>query len=203
VLSDSKRLELSLTKEKEVREELKMEMNRKSLEISEIKSRVLDKNNTLNESEVELDTVSYNTNDSSRSGNSSRFSFKFPPASEEFIFDEGDNNPWKVEAIDEEDGETSSVGGDEITPRRLEEDQEEMARINEELNSARMQKKFDVGKGLQLTSKKPDLHLSHISSVNNSRDETAFMSPTSAGHIPNIKIPTLQLDKIHAKRAAL
>ncbi len=153
-------------------------VNRKSLDISQVKERVSEKRMSLDRAlnESSEDATSYKTNDSSRSG-SSRFSLKYQQE-EGPIFEEGELSHWrKWDEIPEEADEASSVG-DEITPRRLEEDQEEIARINEELNSARMDK--PQLKHLPTPGKK-NLHLSHISSVNNSRDETAFMSPTSAG----------------------
>ena len=89
-------------------------------------------------SSIDEETISHRTNDSSRSAGSNRFSsFK---ASDNIIFEDDDELKgyhWKVEEIPEEADEASSVGGDDVTPRRLEEDQEELARINEELNSAR------------------------------------------------------------------
>ena len=111
------------------------------------------------------------------------------------LFEEEDlkGYQWQVdEQIPEEADEASSVGGDEITPRRLEEDQEELARINEELTSARQGIKKTFMETQPIIPKKK-LQISHISSVNNSRDETHFMSPTSAG---NISIPLLPLSKV-------
>jgi len=174
-------------------------VNEKNSNISTTIGRIQEKEfnlSRLDDSSLEEETVSHKTNDSSRSGGSSKFS-SFKTSEPIFEEDEMKGLQWKGldDMIPEEADEASSVGGDEITPRRLEEDQEEIARINEELNSARNAKKgFHE---TQPINHKKNLHLSHISSVNNSRDETHFMSPTSAG---NISIPVLHLSKV--KRAA-
>ena len=100
------------------RESLMRLVNEKNSNISMTKGRIQEKEmnlSRLNDSSMEEDTISHQTNDSSRSGGSSKFSsFK---ASEPLFEDDemkGLQQWRKWDEIPEEADEASSVGGDDL-----------------------------------------------------------------------------------------
>ena len=113
------------------REELLKIVNEKNNILDNQKDRIQEKEFNLSRlndsSSIDEETISHRTNDSSRSAGSSRFSSM--KQSDNIFEDDEDlkQYQWKVEEIPEEADEASSVGGDDVTPRRLEEDQEELA----------------------------------------------------------------------------
>jgi len=148
ILDDHSRYEENLLKEQSNQKSLLKQVNLTQNQISMIKEsnrekeeelRILDDSDTNEE-----DIRSFKTNDSSKSASSQR---QYPRSArhrvdfdDQKLFEEGDitsfNDHWqKEDAIPEESEGNSSIDG--ITPRRLEEDEEEIAKINEELMSGR------------------------------------------------------------------
>lgn len=224
VQDDHSRYEGNLLKEQITQKSLLQQVNLTQNQISVIKESNREKEEEIrildDSDNPEEDIRSFKTNDSSKSASSQRqysrtARHKGAEFSEEKLFEDGDitsfNDHWqKEDAIPEESEGNSSL--DEITPRRLEEDQEEIARFEEELMSGRQITDEDLDTVEELPSmieeveqfatlkKEPKLHLSHISSVNNSRDDTNFMSPQGdMNQDEGPKVPMLNLGKLLEK----
>ena len=125
------------------------------MNVSILKQGIQDKSQSILDIE-EGETQSYKTNDSSNVSGK-HFNWFLSTDSTSYKIIENDwNNKW--DEIKEEDDETSSVGSG-ITPRRLEEDQEELAWIKEELTSR--SKKSPIRDILEIPTRPEIVYTSH------------------------------------------
>ena len=234
-----------LTETEQVKERLETDVLHKNYMVKKMKKKAQKKRDimlrSLDSMSEDHDAMSSNTNDSSNFKDSFKMSRSMGSSSKvktnaslldfdkeyasvtthrRSLFDETEISSFGAiqrqwDEIPEESDENSSI--DEITPRRLEEEKEEQARLLEELTSSTKNtvKAFEMPNDpktkpdqnvVNVSTKREQLQISHISILEDSEDDCShFMSPTTASdHLKNmnqISIPTLDMSKVTNKHS--